>query len=104
MAWKLDLDKLLQVFQVCSVSSVLSSLIVCSQTQLSINTNVIASEIHENVINTHSVVSGLQRDVTATLSDIHRAVVVKPEGANYKNSLVGVTSTLLIAEPILTIT
>ena len=119
-AWKSDLDKLLQVFQVCSVASTWSLLvlIICSQIQLLLNTNVITSDIHANIvstqtivsnihqggISTHSVVSELQHNVTNTLSNIHRAVVVKQEGTNNKNSLVGVTSIVLTAEQMLTIT
>ena len=76
------------------------------QTQLLIRTNLLTSEIHGSIINVqkdainnNSNFSEFQRGVTAKLSDIHDAVVVKPEAANHKNSLVGVTSTLLIAEP-----
>jgi len=58
---------------------------------------VIASEIHHNLVNTHVIVSGLERKATSTgimISDIHRAVV-KSDG---KNVLVSDTWTVSTAE------
>ena len=49
-AWKLDLIRILQVFNVRSSGSVRLSLTVSSQTELMINTNVIVSDIRRDML------------------------------------------------------
>ena len=50
IAWKLDLIRILQVFNVCPTSSVEPSLTVSFQTELTINTHVIVSDIHRDAL------------------------------------------------------
>jgi hypothetical protein len=72
--WKLDLNRILRVFQVDSVVSLLLSLTVCSQTELSINTCVAISEVGRGVSNTHGIVSNthdIVSDTHAVVSDAH---------------------------------
>ena len=49
-AWKLDLNRILQVFNVSSVISVWPSPTVHSQTELIINTNTMVSDLHRNAL------------------------------------------------------
>ena len=46
LAWRRDLNRILQVFNVCSIYSVLRALITTSQTELVINTHVLVADIH----------------------------------------------------------
>ena len=90
-AWRLDLNRILHVFNVRSFTSVLSSLIISFQTELAINTNVVVSDVHRGVANTHTIVS-----------EIHRTLVRNQERSESKNLSVSVTCTPLITEPTLT--
>ena len=67
-AWRLDLNRMLHVFNVRSIASVGRSLTLYSQTEL--------------LINTHAVVSGLEHSVR----DIHRTIVGGQEGDGNNNS------------------
>ena len=69
-------------------------LIMYSQTELSVNT-------HVTVVNTHTMVSGLEHKVTSAhtmVSDIHRTIVKGQEGCEDKNLSVSNTHTLSVAE------
>ena len=100
--WRLDLNRILHVFNVSSVTSVWPLLTICFQTELSINTNIAVSDVHRDVTgtqtvvsSTHVIVSELQRDVTSTrtiVSDIHRTMTENQEGTDGKNLLVSITS------------
>jgi len=59
-ARKLELSRILHVFNVRSVTSVWSSLTVRFQTELSINTHVVVSDIRHDVVNTHTIVSDVE--------------------------------------------
>ena len=121
VAWKSDLNRILHVFNVRSVTSVWPPLTGHSQTELSINTHVIVSDIRRDVVNTHtlvsdvrqgvadtrSVVSELHHNVTDThtiVSDIHRVMVENRDGTGGKNLSVSVPyilfdgSTLTVAQ------
>ena len=89
-AWRLDLDRILQVFNVRSIVIVRQLLTLDSQTKLAINTNVTVSETNVTVSATHAIVSGLERNATSThvmVSNIHRTMVEGQGG----NPLVGGT-------------
>ena len=93
-AWRSDLGRILQVFNVRSIVSARRLLTVDSQTELAINTHVAVSE-------TRVIVSGLEHNATSThimVSDIHRTVVKGQEVNDSKNMLVGDTRTLSITE------
>jgi len=84
-AWKLDLNRMLHVFNVRLTVSVWLSLTVHSQTELVVNTHVTVSDIRHGVENTHTLVS-----------DIHRNILRAQEGTGGRNQLVGDTCALFI--------
>ena len=77
-AWRSDLVRILQVFNVCSIISVWRLLTLRSQTELAINT-------HTTVSDTHVMVS-----------DIHRTMVKGQETSGGKNTSVSETRTLAV--------
>ena len=93
--WRSDLNRILHIFNVCSITPVRPPLTPRSQTELAINTNVTVSVVHHDVLNTqtvvsntHVIVSELQRHVTNTqtiVSEIHRSIVENQEGTDGKN-------------------
>ena len=83
-AWKLDLNRILQVFNVSFVTGVRLSLTAHSQTELVMITNVIVSDVHQGVINTHTMVS-----------DIHHNMLKWQEGTDDQHRLVSNVRTLL---------
>ena len=90
-AWKSDLNRVLHVFNVCSATSVWPPLTVHSQTELSMNTHIVVTDIRQDVVNTRTIVS-----------DIHRAIVVNQEGSSSKDRSVSATRILFIVESTLT--
>ena len=98
--WKLDLNRILHVFNVRSVVSVRLLLTLHFQTELAINTHVTVSEIHHDVVNTHAIVSELGHNVTSThtmVSGIYRTIVKGQEESDGKNMLVSDGHTLAVA-------
>ena len=83
--WRLDLNRILHIFNVRSITSAWPSLTVHFQTELAINTNVVVSDVHTIV------------------SNIHRTMVQGQEGTGSKDLSVGVTYTLFTTESTLTI-
>ena len=82
-SWRLDLNRILHIFNVRSVVSVWLSPTVF-QIELAINTNANVSDVRRDVTNTHSVVTR-----THTLvSDIYRNMVQSPGGADDQQRLV----------------
>ena len=53
VAWKLDLNRILHVFNVCSVIATWLLLADQSQTELAINTHVLVSDSHTMVFDIH---------------------------------------------------
>ena len=93
VTWRMDLNRILHVFNVRSVTSARPSLTVPLQTELAINTHLAVSDIRRNVVNTHTIVSDVHHgvlDTHAIVSDIHRTVVKGREGADGKNRPVSV--------------
>ena len=76
--WRLDLTRILHVFNVRSVTTIAQPLLtVHLQTELAINTNVAVADIHQEVVNTHIIVSDVHRDVLntrTTVSDVRHGV------------------------------
>ena len=71
--WKLDLNRILQIFIVCSVVLTWASLILPLQTELVMNThmlamdtNVLVSDIHQNVVTSQGGTDGQHRPVSVT--------------------------------------
>ena len=105
-AWKSDLNRILQVFNVRSIISVWLLPTPRSQMELAINTHVAVSKIHNGVVNMHDIVSGLEHNVTSAhvmVSDIHRTIVGGQEGSDGASPSVSDTRTLPIAEWSLTV-
>jgi methyl-accepting chemotaxis protein len=65
-AWRLDLNRILHVFNVRSISLLPPLLIVCFQTELAINTHVAVADVRHDVANTHIIVSDVQHNVAST--------------------------------------
>ena len=73
-AWKLDLNRILHVFNVRSIIFTLLSLTFPSQTELAMNTHVTVSNVHHDV-------SGIRRDMSKIQEDIGnqvRLVCIQP--------------------------
>ena len=76
-SWRLDLDRILHIFNVRSVVFVRPLLTVYFQTELAINTRVNISDVRNDVTATRNVVSNIHNDVVNTqtiVSDVHRDV------------------------------
>ena len=69
-AWKLDLNRILHVFNVCSVIFTWLSLTVPFQTELAVNTHVAVSDVHHDVSGIRQDVSGILRDVSKMQEEI----------------------------------
>ena len=105
-AWRLDLNRILHIFNVRSITSVWPWLTAHFQTELAINTNVVVSDVHRGVANTYTVVSDVHQGVVNThtvVSEIHRVIVQNQEGTDGKNQSVSVARAPFIAEPTLTV-
>ena len=68
-AWRLDLNRVLQVFNVRSVRSVPLSAVanISLQTELAINTHVLVSDIHRKMVTGQEGTDGLRHSVSLTL-------------------------------------
>ena len=77
-AWRLDLNRILHVFNVRSITSSPPLLTIRFQTELAINTHVAVSDIGTEVANTHNIVS----DTHTIVSDMHRTMVKQKQGAD----------------------
>jgi hypothetical protein len=115
-AWRLDLDRILRALKVRPVDHSQSLLSGRLQTELVTHTIVVTSDIHHDVVNTHTVVSDGNSDISSTqvivsevhtsitnthtiVSDLPCAVAESREGSDDKNQSVSVvTHTLLITE------
>ena len=61
-AWRSDLDGILRVFNVCSVTPARRSLTSRFQTELGIDARATTSDTHQNTTNKHTIVSDVHRD------------------------------------------
>jgi hypothetical protein len=84
-AWKLDLNRILHVFNVRFITSLFPSLMICTQTELEMNT-------HVAVLNTQDLAS-----------KIHRTLVERQDGADGRNPSVSNACALFVTERTLTI-
>ena len=74
-SWRMDLNRILLVFNVRSVIFVWPAPTVRPQTELGLNTYGTISDVHDGVTKTHTIVSVVQRDVAdthAVISEIRR--------------------------------
>ena len=65
VAWKLDINKILHVFNVCLVAVTWASLTLPLQTELALNTHTLVSDIHRNVVTSQQGSDGQHRQVSA---------------------------------------
>ena len=77
VTWKLDLNRILHVFNVCSIVAAWLLLTDHSQTELAINTHVLVSDVRQGFVTTHTMVS-----------DIHRNMLKGQEGTNNQHGSV----------------
>ena len=73
-AWRGELNRILQIFNVRSVTLPLASLTICPQTELAIDTNAAISNTHNVVSGTQNIVSDTHNIVSSThsiTSNIH---------------------------------
>ena len=71
-AWKLDLDRILQIFNVRSIVPSWSLLTVPLQTELIMNTHIAVSDMRHDVLGIRSDVSGIHNDVSGIRSDVSK--------------------------------
>lgn len=103
--WRMDLNRILLVFNVRAVVSVwptcADALAVHPQTELGLNIYVIVSDVRDGVTKAHTAVAEVQRDVADThamVSDIRRAMMRGQEGADDQRWSVSNTQTIPAAE------
>jgi len=63
-AWKLNLDGVLHIFNVCSVTFVWRLLTFRFQTELWMNPRAAISDTHQDAANKHTIVSNFHRDTS----------------------------------------
>ena len=86
-SWRLDLNRILHVFNVRSACSVRQSLTPPpTQTELAINTHVVVSDTHAMVSDTHTMVS----DTHAMVSNLHRNTLAVQGGTDGQHRSVSV--------------
>ena len=124
IVWRSDLDGILRVFNVCSITPARRSLTFRFQTELGIYAHATTSDTRTNTANKHTIVSDVHRDSSnadVTVPNIHPGVsstspvvsdvrndVAKPpilvsdlkyrEGADSQNQAVSVTRILPVTE------
>ena len=64
--WRLDLNRILHVFNVRFVTATRPPLTVPFQTELAMNTSVAVSDAHQDILTTQTIVSDVHRDVQNT--------------------------------------
>ena len=87
-AWRAELNRILQIFNVRLATSLLAPLTIRSQTELAIDTNVAVSNTNNIVSNTNNIVSNTHNVVSEThniVSDIHRTIIKQQEGYDGPN-------------------
>ena len=119
-SWRMDLNRIVLIFNVSSVASTLLALIVHTQTELGLNIYVAVSDVGDNVTraytiatDTHTAVTEVQRDFAGTnlvvanthtmVSDIHRQMLGGREGADDQRQLVSNVQTVPTTEYVLTV-
>ena len=94
--WRLDLDRILHVFNVCSVTPARPLLTFRFQTELGVDVHATVSDTHQDAANEHAIESDVANTHTIA-SGIHRNKLENREGADGKNQAVGTTRTPLVA-------
>jgi len=109
-SWRLDLNRILHVFDVRSVTPVWTSLTPHSQTESRIDTHATGSDAHQDAANKHTIISDVHHDVTNAetivsgrsdisnsrtgASDTRRSKLKTREGADGQNRAVSTARTL----------
>jgi len=66
VTWRSDLNRVLLVFNVCSMASILQSLTPLPQTELTIGTHAMVSDLHRNASTVQEGTDGPPRSVSMT--------------------------------------
>lgn len=69
MAWELDLNRIIHVFNVRPVAFTWAPLIILSQTELVMNTHVIVSEVRHDALKTWGEIDGQVHSVSTSCLD-----------------------------------
>ena len=76
-AWRLELDRILHVFNVRLVAFVRSSLTLRFQTELRMNTPATVSDIRQDAANSHTIISDVHRESSnaeTAVPDVYRDI------------------------------
>ena len=74
-AWRVELNRILHVFNVRSFASQFLLLTVCLQTELAINTHVVISETHNIVSDIHRTIAKHQEGTDGSSQSVSNAVL-----------------------------
>ena len=114
-AWKGDIDKILHIFNVRSVTSVRPSLNLCFQAELETNPHTTISNTQQDAANTHATVPDIHHDTLSpgtavpdvhhnvtntqpTVSNIHRNELKSHRNTGGQNQVVSTARTLSVVE------
>jgi LysM repeat protein len=86
-SWRLDLNRILHIFNVRPIFSAWLSPTVHLQTELAIDTNANVSDVRRDVTNAHTIVTNTH----TLISDIHRNVVRSQGGTDGQKQSVSLT-------------
>ena len=95
--WKLDLDRILRVFNVCSITPARPPAVFGFQVELGANAHANVSDTHQDATNENSIGSNPANTHTA-VPDIHRNKLKGREGAGGRNQAVGIIRAPLVIE------
>ena len=96
-SWRLELDRILPVFNVCPITPARRLLTFRLQIELGVNTHATVSGTHQDIANEHTVGSDVANAQTI-VSDTHLRKSKGREGADGRSQTVGITRTLLVAK------
>ena len=95
--WRLELNRILPVFNVCPITPARRSLTFRLQIELGANTHATISGTHQDIANEHTIGSDVANTQT-TVSGTHLRKSKGHEGADGQNQAVGITHTSLVTE------
>jgi len=95
--WKLDLDRILRVFNVCSITPAWPPPAFGFQVELGANAHATVSNTRQDATNENTIGSNPANTQTA-VSDINRNKLKGREGAGGQNQAVGITRAPLVTE------
>ena len=95
--WKLDLDRILRVFNMCSITPTRPLAVFGFQVELGANAHATISDTHQDPTNENAIGSNPVNTHTA-VPDIHHNKLKGREGPHGQNQVVGITRAPLVIE------